>query len=243
MESTLDRIKIYIDYKKLSVSAFEKSMGFSNGSFASQLKNRKSIGVDKLENILIKYPDLSAEWLLTGKGTMLNTADIEHVNSRILETKEDFKKNLNRSHHQEVLSLLKAEIYKIFKASSEKDLNTFKRFRDLAAKLLKFINSVDKVFDNDLENRLYEMLESGKTPEDILLSINIQLEKIKDVVPHLNKLNELLNKGVEDLKPFDINRELDSNGEDLLNKQILNQKFEVAASLKDKVRVYKQYTI
>ena len=72
MSKTLERIKEYIDYKKISIRAFEISCGFSNGSFASQLKNKKTIGVDKLENILNIYSELNANWVLTGKGEMLN---------------------------------------------------------------------------------------------------------------------------------------------------------------------------
>ncbi|MEB5421756.1 hypothetical protein RXR98_29690, partial [Pseudomonas aeruginosa] len=54
---------------------FEKSVGFSNGAFASQLKNNKSIGVDKLENILKAYPDLDINWVLEGKGEMIKSTD------------------------------------------------------------------------------------------------------------------------------------------------------------------------
>lgn len=67
----LDRIKEYIDSKGISISAFEKSIGMSNASFGKSLKNKGAIGTDKLEKILITYPDLSHEWLLTGRGEML----------------------------------------------------------------------------------------------------------------------------------------------------------------------------
>lgn len=69
--NTLDRIKEYIVFKKLSVRKFEESLGFSNGSFSSQQKKGGTIGVDKLEDILRKYQDLNIEWALTGKGSML----------------------------------------------------------------------------------------------------------------------------------------------------------------------------
>lgn len=71
-ENTIQRIKRYIDYKGVKVSAFERKIGMSNGSFASQLKNNKTIGVDKLENILRIYPDIDVVWLLTGKGDFPN---------------------------------------------------------------------------------------------------------------------------------------------------------------------------
>jgi len=68
--NTLERIRVFIDDKGLNVSSFEKSVGFSNGAFASQLKNNKTIGVDKLENILKIFPEINPNWLLTGSGNM-----------------------------------------------------------------------------------------------------------------------------------------------------------------------------
>lgn len=71
MSNPLKRIKTYLDHKDIRISTFEKSVGFSNGSFGGQLKKNRSIGIDKLENILRKYPDLDANWVLTGSGEML----------------------------------------------------------------------------------------------------------------------------------------------------------------------------
>lgn len=100
---TLQRIKQFIDYKRIAVSAFEKSIGMANASFGKSLKNGGSIGVDKLENILNTYPELSAEWLLRGVGEMLiqpqdavsqnPTLDfvIRHMASQIDELKSQVK--------------------------------------------------------------------------------------------------------------------------------------------------------
>jgi cyanate lyase len=71
MSNTLLRLKLYIDYKGLSLRGFEQSIGVSNGSFTSQLKNGKTIGIDKLENILQVYDELNPDWVLTGRGNML----------------------------------------------------------------------------------------------------------------------------------------------------------------------------
>ncbi|MCP2028730.1 phage repressor protein C with HTH and peptisase S24 domain [Flavobacterium sp. HSC-32F16] len=80
-ENTIKRIKQYLDHKGVRVRAFERVVGMSNGSFASQLKNNKTIGVDKLENILQQYPDINSEWLLRGHGEMLlyNSLNEERV--------------------------------------------------------------------------------------------------------------------------------------------------------------------
>ena len=69
----LDRLKIYIDTKRITISAFEKSIGMSNASFGKSLKNKGAIGSDKLENILQVYTDLNPDWLLTGQGDMLRS--------------------------------------------------------------------------------------------------------------------------------------------------------------------------
>jgi len=79
MENTLQRIKKFIDFEGISVRRFEEMIGMSNGSFASQLKNNKTIGVDKLENILFVYPKINTEWLLTGEGEMLKNNESESL--------------------------------------------------------------------------------------------------------------------------------------------------------------------
>ena len=89
--STLKRIKQYIDYKGITNQNFEKQIGFSNGAFASQLKNNRTIGVDKLENILIAFPELNPEWLLTGNGEMIKTKSKKNV----LEKNEDIYEDIN----------------------------------------------------------------------------------------------------------------------------------------------------
>lgn len=82
----LNRIKEFIDYKHISISAFEKSIGMSNASFGKSLKNKGAIGSDKLETILNIYSELSADWLLTGRGDMLRHADGESSLSQVTPT-------------------------------------------------------------------------------------------------------------------------------------------------------------
>jgi len=80
---TLQRIKEFIDFKGIKVKHFEEMIGISNGAFASQLKNNKTIGVDKLEKILFIFPELSIEWLLTGEGSMQKKTDKKLANQSV----------------------------------------------------------------------------------------------------------------------------------------------------------------
>ena len=66
--SVKERIKRFIEAEGLSAAAFEKEIGASNG-YVNSIS--KSIGIDKLNLVLEKYPNLNLEWLITGKGTML----------------------------------------------------------------------------------------------------------------------------------------------------------------------------
>jgi hypothetical protein len=71
--SVKDRIKMFIYSQKLTISAFEVSILASNG-YVNSIS--KSIGLDKLEKIIEKYPNLNITWLLTGNGEMiLNNSD------------------------------------------------------------------------------------------------------------------------------------------------------------------------
>lgn len=60
-----NRLLFFIEQKGLSVSAFEKASGLSNG----YIRNIKgNFGGSKLEGILNAFPELSKEWLFYGKG-------------------------------------------------------------------------------------------------------------------------------------------------------------------------------
>lgn len=61
------RIIQYIDFKGISKYKFYQDTAFSNGF----LDKEGHIGSDKCERISYVYPDLSLEWLVTGKGVML----------------------------------------------------------------------------------------------------------------------------------------------------------------------------
>ena len=83
----IERIAIYIHFKKISPHAFEKKIELSNGYFSKQLKHLGSVGSDILIRIHETYTDLDILWVLTGEGQMLKE-DMLHsqkIDNSILE--------------------------------------------------------------------------------------------------------------------------------------------------------------
>jgi|TARA_R100000027_G_scaffold24414_1_gene17783 hypothetical protein len=71
--SIINRIEDFINRNKLSIRAFEKKVGMSNGVLHNAIKNNKDIRASWVSIIIDVYPEINAEWLLTGKGEMTKT--------------------------------------------------------------------------------------------------------------------------------------------------------------------------
>ncbi len=67
------RLDLVVKELGLSGRAFEKECGLANGSYSSI---RDGVGADKLNKILLRYPQVSADWLISGNGEMMKTAKI-----------------------------------------------------------------------------------------------------------------------------------------------------------------------
>jgi phage repressor protein C with HTH and peptisase S24 domain len=73
MDTIVQNLKRYLDFKGISVSAAEKKINLSNGSLSKPFNANTTIKTDTLEKFLNSYSDLSSEWLLTGHGDMLKS--------------------------------------------------------------------------------------------------------------------------------------------------------------------------
>lgn len=80
------RIQEYCKVKDLSIRQFELRSGLSNGYVSSM---RKSLGLEKLENVLKEFPDLSRDWLLYGEGNMLKPSDEKMQPSHVFPLRSD----------------------------------------------------------------------------------------------------------------------------------------------------------
>ena len=83
----IDRVKTIIDYEGISVRLFEKNINATQGVINKAIQNNTDIKGSLLISIVENYTHISPIWLLTGKGGMLLSSEVEAV-SGIEKTKE-----------------------------------------------------------------------------------------------------------------------------------------------------------
>ena len=83
MGRILNRISQFIENEHISIGAFERKINASKGVLSRAINNNTDIQAKWLEVIVKNYPQLCAEWLLRGEGSMLNTTTLEQPSNTI----------------------------------------------------------------------------------------------------------------------------------------------------------------
>lgn len=107
-----ERILYFAKNQNISYESFCDSIGMTYGSFKGVAKQRP-LNSDALEILITKYPEINCEWLLIGKGVMLQKEEKTIENVISLETslrKELDLKNQVISHYEEKLTFLEDKI-------------------------------------------------------------------------------------------------------------------------------------
>lgn len=73
----VERIKTIIAHYDLSIRAFAIKCGLKDNTLTNQLNGVRELSLATVNAILSTFEDISSEWLLRGKGTML-LSDVEH---------------------------------------------------------------------------------------------------------------------------------------------------------------------
>ncbi|CAM4017406.1 MULTISPECIES: hypothetical protein [Flavobacterium] len=107
-----ERILYFAKNQNISYESFCESIGMTYGSFKGVAKQRP-LNSDALEILITKYPEINCEWLLIGKGAMLQKEEKTIENVISLETslrKELDLKNQVISHYKEKVTFLEDKI-------------------------------------------------------------------------------------------------------------------------------------
>lgn len=84
----IERIYQYIDFKGIKIAEFERKNFLSNGYLKKMLLRKGDLGESILNQIVENSPEISAEWLLTGKGEMLKS-DSTEVKKEVISSAEE----------------------------------------------------------------------------------------------------------------------------------------------------------
>lgn len=84
MESVVDRIRKIMDHENISVKELEIKLESSRGFLSKTFTRNNDIGSKWLVKLVTLYPKLSARWLLTGEGSMIEVEN-EYVREKALK--------------------------------------------------------------------------------------------------------------------------------------------------------------
>lgn len=113
--SIIDRIKQFAEYEKVSIRRFCEITGIANGAFT----RAKGVGSENLLRIHYAFPDINLEWLITGQGSMLKSANPVADNKfamELIEKKDERIEELIRENERKEQEL--AELKKRFTTST-----------------------------------------------------------------------------------------------------------------------------
>jgi phage repressor protein C with HTH and peptisase S24 domain len=111
MGNILTRIQELSTNESITLWELERQIGASRGVLARALKNGTDVQSKWLQLIAEKYPQYSTDWLLTGKGEMLNTNILDDIDEEELSEDEkiDASARVKSPIKQRILQLLDKE--------------------------------------------------------------------------------------------------------------------------------------
>ena len=95
------RIKAYIDDNRISLNALAKTLNMNQSTVLRQVKGEQTLSSTLVENFLKAYPDVSAEWLMRGVGTMYINQDADDSSYMVAETPHREEYNIEEYHQDD----------------------------------------------------------------------------------------------------------------------------------------------
>lgn len=95
-DSMLERLKEVIAAKSSSILDFSNKIGVPQTTLNNQIKSPRGVSVSVILLTLDTFPDISAEWLLRGKGEMLLSENLPKFHGEETDTELDVHAELAR---------------------------------------------------------------------------------------------------------------------------------------------------
>lgn len=102
MEATIyQRVKLVLEDKSISVNALSKQINVAQATLNPQLRGDRTLAANIVEKILAAFPDVSAEWLMRGIGTMYSNQDADDSSYMVAETPHHEEPKIEESHQDD----------------------------------------------------------------------------------------------------------------------------------------------
>lgn len=102
MEVTIyQRVKLILEDKSISVNALSKQINVAQATLNPQLRGDRTLAANIVEKILAAFPDVSAEWLMRGVGTMYSNQDADDSSYMVAETPHYEEPKIEESHQDD----------------------------------------------------------------------------------------------------------------------------------------------
>lgn len=102
METTIyQRVKFVLEDKSISVNALSKQINVAQATLNPQLRGDRTLAANIVEKILTAFPDVSAEWLMRGIGTMYSNQDADDSSYMVAETPHHEEPKIEESHQDD----------------------------------------------------------------------------------------------------------------------------------------------
>ena len=102
MEITIyQRVKLVLEDKSISVNALSKQINIAQATLNPQLRGDRTLAANIVAKILDAFPDVSAEWLMRGVGTMYSNHDTDGSSYMVAETPHRVEPKIEESHQDD----------------------------------------------------------------------------------------------------------------------------------------------
>lgn len=102
METTIyQRVKLVLEDKSISVNALSKQINVAQATLNPQLRGDRTLAANIVAKILDAFPDVSAEWLMRGVGTMYGIQDADESYYMVSETPHRVEPKIEEYHQDD----------------------------------------------------------------------------------------------------------------------------------------------
>ena len=90
------RVKKFLDSRGIKIAELQKKTGIDRSQISRSFSQQTDLGTMSLEKISNAFPDLSIQWVITGKGEMLIGEDLSHNEKEIIQMYQDLESKADR---------------------------------------------------------------------------------------------------------------------------------------------------